>query len=84
MTQSISLFKTFQHSVAGLFFSALFQSIFANKFLMYLYLPLWIFPVPYFLIVFFYFDEKIYLVMITIYPSGSYILKYINKFLLWA
>ena len=40
ITPSISHFKQVQHSVADLFFSKLFESIFARNFLISVYLPL--------------------------------------------
>ena len=74
-TQSISVFKIFQHSVAVLFFSVLFQSIFAKYSLMSLYLPLWNF----FLYLIFLFRSPFTLMikciwLWSLHPSGSHIL----------
>ena len=80
--QSISLFKIFQHYVAVLFSSVLFQSIFAKCFLMSLYLPLWKlflyrilrFCSPFTLMI-------TYIWLWSLHPSGSHILTLsINSF----
>ena len=67
--------KIFQHSVAVLFFSVLFQSIFAKYSLMSLYLLLWI----YFLYLVFLFRYPFTLMikciwLWSLHPSGSHIL----------
>ena len=74
-TQSISIFKILQHFVAVLFFSVLFQSIFAKYFLMCLYLPLWTFV----LYLIFLFRSPFtlmikYIWVWSLHPSGSNIL----------
>ena len=65
MILSFTYFSMSQHSIAVLFLSMLFQSRFAKYFLVALYLPLWKFLL-YFYVFLFYFDVKMYLIMITV------------------